>query len=163
MIVRLVLAVIVAGALLGAAMPVVEDAQRDVATTDAERASQSIAEAIESLHRSSDPVPRGIPGAKRTIRVEVPEAGTVTIGGGPPVESADEPDTETTTGSARDAVSYHVAPSSSGRTTVPVAVRVVEDGAVQPPGTELVLRDTRRIVLRHELVDGEPVVTVESL
>ena len=163
MIVRLVLAVIVAGALLGAAMPVVEDAQRDVATTDAERASQSVVDAIESLYRSSDPVPRGIPGAKRTIRVAVPETGSVTIGGGSPAESADAPGNETTGSSPRVAVSYHVPPSSNGRTTVPVAVRVVENGVVQPADTELDLRDSRRIVLRHELVDGEPVVTVESV
>lgn len=164
MIVRLLLAAVVAAALLGAAMPVVDDARHDHARTDAERAAGSIAEAIADLHRSSDPVPRGVPGAERAVTVDLPEGTTVTVGGQTNLSPSDgRDDTTEPDDGASDVVTYRVRGGTTGRTTVDVDVRVVTDGAVGPDEDGLVLRDGERAVLRYELVDGEPTVTVTRL
>ncbi|AKH97089.1 DUF7311 family protein [Halanaeroarchaeum sulfurireducens] len=154
MIVRLVLAVVVATALLAAAMPVVDDARHEVRATAADRSVQTIADAITDVSRSSDSVPRGTPGARRVVSVEVPSEATVTIGGNATDNGQD---------AARAAISYRVPPNTTGRTTVGVDVRVVEGTAVRPAGAVLVLRESHRVVLRYELVDGDPAVTVESV
>lgn len=164
MIVRLLLAAIVAVALLGAAMPVVEDARHDHARTDADRAAKSIAATITDLHRSSDPVPRGVPGAERVVTVDLPEGTTVTIGGRTNHSSSDGGvDVTGPDGGTSDVVSYRVRGGTTGRTTVDVDVRVVTDGSVRPDGEGLALRDGERAVLRYELVHDEPTVTVTRL
>lgn len=154
MIVRLVLAVVVAAALLGAAVPVVEDARHDLATTTADRSVQTLADAVEDLHRSSDPVPRGVPGATRVVEVEVPADGTITVGAATTDPAIDGP--------SGDVIAYRVSPNATGRESVDVDVRSVENGRVSPDDA-LEIRETGRVVLRYVLVDGEPTVTVASL
>lgn len=152
MSVRLVLAVVVATALLGAAMPVVEDARHDMSATETERAAQDLADAITQVSRSSDPVPRGVPGAKRVVTVDLPQDATVLVGGTVNESGADGP--------GSDLVTYDVGPATSGRERVPVDTRVVVDGVVQPDGEGLVLRGSERVVVRYVLVDDEPTALV---
>lgn len=155
MIVRLVLAVVVAAALLGAAVPVVEDARHDLATTIADRSVQTLADAVDDLHRSSDPVPRGVPGPIRVVQVEVPADGTITVGAATTDPAIDGP--------SGDVIAYRVSTNATGREPVDVDVRSVENGRVSPDDDALEIRETGRVVLRYVLVDGEPTVTVASL
>lgn len=152
MIVRLVLAIVVAAALLGAAMPVVEDARHDVSATEADRAAQELADAITQVSRSSDPVPPGVPGAKRVVTVDLPPDATVRVGGAPNESEADGP--------GSDLITYDVGPGTSGRDRVPVDTGVVVDGAVKSDGEALVLRGAERVVVRYVLVDDEPTALV---
>lgn len=181
MIVRLVLAVVVAAALLGAALPVVEDARHDLATTTADRSVQSVADAITDVRRSSDPVPRGVPGASRVVAVDVPADGTVLLGattiGGATTDvgattnasgsganaggtATDRPPVD---GPSDDVISARVSQRAAGRERVGVDVRIVEDGRVRPDEEGLAVRESGRVVLRYVLVDGEPTVTVASV
>ena len=152
MSVRLVLSVVVAAALLGAAMPVVEDARHDVSATEADRAAQHLADTITQVSRSSDPVPQGVPGAKRVVTVDLPPDATVRVGGALNESEAD--------GSESDLITYDVGPATSGRERVPVDTRVVVDGVVQPDSEGLVLRGSERVVVRYVLVDDEPTALV---
>ena len=152
MSVRLVLAVVVAAALLGAAMPVVEDARHDVSATEADRTTQELADAITQVSRSSDPVPPGVPGAKRVVTVDLPPDATVRVGGAPNESEVD--------GSGSDLVRYEMDPATSDRKRVPVDTRTVVDGVVQPDSEGLVLRGSERVVVRYVLVDDEPTVLV---
>jgi hypothetical protein len=149
--VRLVLAVILAAALLGAAMPVVDDARQDVAVADADRAAQNLADAMADLSRSSDPVPRGVPGGRRAVTVDLPQDASLVVGS-----------TENGTTSTRSAgvVTARVPPSADRTTRISTSVRVVEGGRVQNPNRRLVLRDGARVRFRYVLVDGVPTVTV---
>lgn len=152
MIVRLVLAAVVAAALLGAAIPVIEDARHDVSATEAEQTAQQLAAAITQVSRSSDPVPPGVPGAKRVVTVDLPPDATVRVGGAPNESAVDGP--------GSDLVRYEVGPATSGRERVPVDTRVVVDGAVQPDSEGLVLRGSERVVVLYVLVDDEPTALV---
>lgn len=182
MIVRLVLAAVVAAALIGAAMPVVEDARHDVAATDADRSATAIADAITDVKRSNDPVPRGVPGAKRVVTVDTSDGATVTVGSRPNrtesgsgddltesgmgddrTESSTSEDRPALDGPTDDVISYRVPPGTTDIVTVDVDVRVVKNGTVRPDGEGLVLRDGQGAVLRYELVEGTPTVTVERL
>lgn len=164
MIVRLVLAAIVAAALLGAAMPAIDDARHDVSATEADRSAQAVADAITELHRSSDPVPRGVPGAKRVVTVEVPDGATIVIGSGTTESGTVTGQNRTVVdGPSADVVSYHAEPRTTGSSTVDMDVRAVTDGAVRADDDGLVVRETGRVVLRHELVDGNATVTVARL
>ncbi|MFB6133039.1 MAG: hypothetical protein ABEJ44_06515 [Halanaeroarchaeum sp.] len=169
MIVRLVLAVVVAAALLGAALPVVEDARHDVATTTADRTVQSVADAITDLRRSSDPVPRGVPGATRVIDVEVPADGAVLIGAPATIDGGLAPAADGgTNGSAIDGpgvdvIAARVAARETARIRVPLDVRAVENGRVQSDGAGLAVRESGRVLFRYVLVGGEPTVTVASV
>lgn len=159
MSVRVVLAVLVAVALVAAAMPAVEDARQGVTATTTEREAGHLRDAIRSIRRTSDPVPRGVPGARRLVTVEVPtgtgDAPTLRVGSGDADPTLD--------GNHSDVVTYDVPPGTGGRETVAVDVRVVRDGYVQPDDEALVLRGTQTVAVRYVLVDGEPTVTVARL
>lgn len=155
MSVRLVLAVVVAAALLGAAMPVVEDARHDVAATGADRAAQDVADAVTDLVRSGDPVPRGVPGGRRVVAVAVPERATVVVGSAANGSVRD--------GATDDVIAARVPPATERRTRVDADVRVVRAGVVRQDDEPLVLREDERIVLQYVLVDGDPTVTVERV
>lgn len=173
MIVRLVLAVVVSAALLGAAMPVVEDARHGVAATDADRSATAVADAITDIHRSSDPVPRGVTGAKRVVTVDTSDGTTITVGsrsnrteagaGDNRIEHGAGENRTARDGQPDDVISYRVPPGTTGAVEVDVNVRVVKNGTVRPDGEGLVLRGGQRAVLRYELIDGDPTVTVERL
>ncbi|MGM0397351.1 MAG: DUF7311 family protein [Halobacteriota archaeon] len=182
MIVRLVLAAVVAAALLGAAMPVVDDARHGVAATDADRSATAIADAITDIHRSSDPVPRGVAGAKRIVTVETADGATITVGSQSNRTASGAREKRTEPGSSEngtasgtsenrtgmdgptdDVISYRVPSGTTGTVAVDADVRVVKNGSVRPDGEGLTLRDGQRAVLRHELVEGHPTVTVERV
>lgn len=168
MIVRLVLAVVVAAALLGAAIPVIDDASHDRATATADRSVQSLADAVTDLRRSSDPVPVGVPGATRIVFVEVPPDGTILIGDAPKSKSVangseGETNRSAIDGSGVDVIHARVAARESGRERVSVDLRAVENGEVRPDDEGLAVRDSGRVVLRYVLVDGDPTVTAASV
>lgn len=156
MIVRVLLAVLVAGALVGAAAPVVEDARRDVAATSGDREAQRVADAIVSMTRHSDPVPRGVPGARRVLRVDPGGVGdtvvTLRIGSTRSDGAVDGPDA--------DVVSYSAAAGTSGRVRVPVDVRGTEGRGLSGDGSGVVVSEPTTVVLRFVLVDDRPTVTV---
>lgn len=72
---RVVVAVLVAGGLLAVALPVVDDASRDHSHAATAAAVDRITTAATRLARDSDPTVAGHPGATRTITVQLPEAG----------------------------------------------------------------------------------------
>jgi len=157
--VRVLLAVLVAAALVAAAMPAVEDAQQGVAATATERETGRLSDAIRTIRRTSDPVPRGVPGARRLVTVDLPagsgDAPTLRVGGGDADPTLD--------GNHSDVLTYDVPPGTGGRETVDVDLRVVRDGAVGADDEGLVLRGRQTVVLRYVLVDDEPTVTVARL
>lgn len=182
MIVRLALAAVVAAALLGAAMPVVDDARHDVAATDADRSAAAVADLITDIHRSSDPVPRGVSGAKRIVTVDTSDGATITIGSrsnrtgagagddrigagtsDDRTESGASDEPITMDGPTDDVISYRVPPGTAGTVQVDVDVRVISNQTVRPDAEGLSLHDGQRAVVRYELVDGDPTVTVERL
>lgn len=154
MIVRVLLAVLLAAALVTAAMPAIEDARSGVAASTAEREATRVASAVDRLPRRSDPVPRGVPGARRVLVVDPGSRGTVRIGAAPGVSGLD---------ADGDVVSFE-AGGTRGRSTVDPAVRVVgRNGTLRADAHPLVVRDRQRVVLGYALVDGRPVVTVARL
>ncbi len=161
MTVRVALAVLLAAALVGASLPVVEDA-RVRATDEAARGSaHAVADAARDLARESDPVP-GTAGARRTVEISVPrrslaraDLAYLVVGGRP-----GDPDPRDTPRS--DVVAYRVRGGPERVVRVPVALRVVRNGTVQPDGTPLVLHGDVRLTLHLTLLDGRPVVLVST-
>lgn len=154
MIVRVLLAVLLAASLVTAAMPAIEDARSGAAASAAEQETARVAEALDRLPRRSDPVPREVPGARRVLIVDPGPRGTVRIGAAPDVSGLD---------ADGDVVSFE-AGGTRGRSSVAPAVRVLgRNGTVRPDRRPLVVRDPQRVVLRYELVDGRPTVTVARL
>ncbi|MFB6124729.1 MAG: hypothetical protein ABEJ59_02055 [Halanaeroarchaeum sp.] len=154
MIVRVLLAVLLAAALVTAAMPAIEDARSGVAASTADRETQRVAEAVDRLPRRSDPVPRDVPGARRVLDVDPGPRGTIRIGAAPGVSGLD---------ADGDVVSFE-AGGTRDRSPVAPPVRVVgQNGTLLRDGRPLVVRDRLHVVLRYELVDGRPVVTVARL
>lgn len=158
MSVRVLLAVLVTAALVAAAAPAVHDAKQAVAASRTHRATERLHDAVMDIALTSDPVPRGVPGATRVVRVDPSEAGddaAIVVGGGPGTEPID--------GNRSDAVTG-IGPSGSvRRSRVPVDVRVVVDGRVRPDDRGWEIRGSRRVVLRYVLLDGRPTVTVGSV
>ncbi|MFB6085355.1 MAG: hypothetical protein ABEJ84_00895 [Halodesulfurarchaeum sp.] len=72
MSVRLLLAVVLAGALVAASLPAIEAAQRTRADSELSTAVDEIEIATSAMVRHSDPVPPHVPGATRRVRVEPP-------------------------------------------------------------------------------------------
>lgn len=150
MIVRVLLAAIVATALLGTALPVVEDARHDAARTATDRTANRVAGVIAALVRSGDPVPLRVPGGRRVLDVDLPRDASLVVGGGD--DAIDGPET--------DVLTFRVPPATIGRVRVSVDLRVSGDGHVRPDDVGLTIRDHERILLRYRTVDGRPTVVV---
>jgi hypothetical protein len=148
-VIRVALAVLLAVALLGTAMPAIEDAR--VSTTERQlRADLSrVATVAESLAARHDAVPPGPGSARRTVRLVVPEAGwgraaaTVGVGSGPD----------------GGRLVWAVADGPRHVARVDVDVRVWRDG--KPMTGELRLGPGRhRLVMSLVRIGGHPTVVV---
>ncbi|MEF8781870.1 MAG: hypothetical protein V5A39_03095 [Haloarculaceae archaeon] len=146
---RVVVAVALAAALLGASMPAVDAARVDNAEARVGAEIEGLARTAERLQKRNDPSPPGVPGARRTVTLHMP---------GPSWGSASL-DYLSIPGSA-------ARPGASDHTTVTWRVqggrRVTRRLSVplSGPGTGLTIQGggSRRIVLELTRRDGEPVV-----
>ncbi|MFB6069611.1 MAG: hypothetical protein ABEJ76_01200 [Halanaeroarchaeum sp.] len=152
MIVRVVLAVLVAAALIAAAAPAIGDARDGVATADVQREAHEVADAVATLSRRNDPVPRGVPGSRRILTVDPPSGTRVGIGGVPSAKPAD--------GDGTDVVSWVSRSGATGLERLPVDARAVGSRGVLADDRGIVIRERSRLRLAYVLVDGEPTVTL---
>jgi hypothetical protein len=147
---RVAFAVALAVALVGAALPVIDDARRTNAAATVQGDLQTVERAAQSLLETDEHTPSA--GARRSVTVRLPSrswtnAGIeyVSIGGPPDGPSA---------GPGRGVVFYRVRGGEPRRLTF--------DVPLYAPGTPVVLRGDgeHRLVLGVERVDGQRVVTV---
>lgn len=143
--VRTLLTVLVAAALLGTSLPVVDDARADRTETRLETAAIRLADAAAALVAGDDPVPPDERGASRTVAVTLPRAGFadaraayLSIGG---VPNASAPST----------VGYRVAGRPPRRLATDLRFVTGPNPLVLPPG---------RHVLRLTLVETATTVGV---
>lgn len=146
--IRAVLAVVLAVALLGISLPVVDDASRDRTGARLDRGMDRVADAATGL-RADDPGPAWRLAPRRTVRLRIPRATWTTSGvesfrvaGGGPVAAA--------------TVGYDL----PGRP--PVTRRL--DAPIRTPDGPIVLREPGLRSLRFGFVrrSGDPVVLVRS-
>lgn len=76
--IRAVLSVAIAVALLATSLPAIEEARTDRTEQQLELASDRIERGILSLAFEDDPTPPGDPGARRTVTVDLPERSLTT-------------------------------------------------------------------------------------
>lgn len=160
--IRVVLAVVLAAALVGASLPAVEDARATRAARTAERGAAALRDAATGLVRESDPVPHGIAvvGAHASVRVRVPAPALADAGltylavGGHPDRSL------RIDGPASDAVVYRVGDRPPRIVPFPVDLRAIRAGRLRGDAVPLVLRGDARLRLGYVRVDGGSAVTV---
>lgn len=148
---RVVLAVVLALALLGVARPVVDDARAERTGRLAEGELARVTERATGLAGSEETGPGGAP--RRVVTLSVPDGGLaaapidfVAIGGVPVCgTSRDTPH--------GDVVAYRVQGGDTRVGHVPVDLRVVTDDRVRGDEDPLVLRGDARVSL--SLVDSE--------
>jgi hypothetical protein len=157
--IRVALAVVLAAALVAASLPAVEQARVRASDEAARHSAHAVADAARDLARESDPVP-GTAGARRTVALDFPrrslaraEVAYLVVGGRPdgsaPRDTADG-----------DVIAYRVRGGPVRSVRVPIDLRVVRNGSVQPDHVPLVVRGDARLTLRLGLRDGHPVVVV---
>lgn len=170
---RAVLAVALAAAIVAVAVPAVEDARVDHADASLRDDLRRLRRTAVALAASSDPVPVGARGARATVTLRLPGQGWhaprvayVAVGGVPPPvggPSAGGPSRPGVTDPAGgDVFVWRVAGGPRHVLRVPVDVRTVADGGPAADPEALVLRDPgrRRLALRLVRVHGRPVVVV---
>ncbi len=163
---RAVLAVVLAVALLGAAFPAVETARVERSATLAEGELAAFETAARDLVGTEDPAPDPRRAARRTVTVDVPTTSFTTarvtfvaVGGVPDRGAAGGPDRPAK--AADGAVIAYRLDGTTHRRQLPVAVRVLgPDGDLRPAGEPLVLRGPARVTLLLLERDGDPVVAV---
>lgn len=161
---RVVLAVLLAVALLGVAEPAVETARVERSAASVEGDLAAVETAARDLTTTADPATELDVAARRTVTVEVPDGSPTTapvsfvaIGGLPDGSTASPPEQ---TDSA--VLAYHVDGATHVR-RVPFAIRTLgPDGGLRPPGEPLVLRETRQITLLLLERDGDLVLAVTT-
>lgn len=154
MSVRLLLAAVVTLALLAGSIPAIEQANRARADQALADTTDRLSAAITSLERRSDPVPPGIPGARRRVEIDLPEGSTtarLTIdpkGVAPDINDS-------------GAIRYRVSGSQTRVEPVDADIAVVgRAGQIVSRETPLVIREDTVVTLGYRFVDGESVVTV---
>lgn len=159
---RAVLAVAIAAALLAVSLPPIDAARRDNADSAMRRTLEHLETVTENLERNNDPVPVGSAGATRTVTVRIPARGwhgvevtRVTIGG---LKGADAADTN-----GSDVFGWRLRGGPRHVLRVDrVDIHAVAAGTVLPDDRPLVLGEPGRHVLELRLVrlEGNPVVLV---
>lgn len=159
MTVRVLLAVLISGALPASAIHAVEQAQRMRAEHQLSESDESLQSAAAGLARRNDPVPPGIPGARERVHVEVPETSTgATRRLGVPVSPRA---TGSTTAGAPGVRAVTTSVSGRAPTTYPVDVPIRSEGRVDGVRPDpLVLQQDAHLTLEYRLVDGRPTVVV---
>lgn len=161
---RAVLGVALAAALLGAVTPALEDARATRTERLVARELGRVESAAEALAREE------APGARRTLELSLPgESPTtasptfVALGGLPDDESRDDWQMAVTDTGGDDVLASRVADGSSSVRSVDVDLRIVRDGTPSESDSRaLVLRGGGTYHLRFELIRirGRPVVLV---
>lgn len=159
---RAVLAVALAVALVAASLPVIDRARRDHADARIQSQLERLSSVARELATNNDPVPVGAAGARRTVRLHVPGRGWHTTGvaylavGGAPGE-----DTPETAGG--DVLAWRL-PGGPRRVRriEGVDLRTVVDGRVASDRRPLLVRGSGRRTVQLALVRhrGRPVVLV---
>lgn len=152
---------VLAVVLIGTTIPILEDARRSTARTNAAELLDRIERAIRALVAHSDPT-RVLSGASRTIdltypRKQIGSAGVawVAVGGIPG-------QTETPFGPHANRLGYQVAGETVVRRVEGAAIRVSIDGEVQPAGTPLIVRGDTRLVLSYRQYHSEPIILIST-
>jgi hypothetical protein len=166
-VIRTVLSVALAVALLGVATPAIDDARTTRTSQLVEEDLTNVVRAATDLVAREDAVPVTARGARRAVAVTLPvrsvtSAGVsyVAIGGVP--DGNRPPDTNQT-----DVLAYRVAGGPRHVVTVGLDVRVAdrdERWHVEPDAEPLVLRGTGdvQVVLTLVRLDGDPTVVVTT-
>ena len=152
MSVRLLLAVVLGGALVAASLPVIDAAQTAHADAELSTAAEDLQSATKSLVRHSDPVPPGVPGATRRVSVTPPAepAGAKLVIGPPPDSSPRN--------ASRLTVRIPGEPASHTR-LAPAVRPLAPDGTVRWTGS-IAVRQSTELTLTYRRVEGRPVVGV---
>lgn len=155
---RVVLAVLLAVALLGVAMPVVEDARADRTSTLAAGELSRLAERATGLAASGETGPDAA--SRRTVDLSLPAGGFATaplayaaVGGLPDCDAPGDT-------AAGDVVAYRLVGGDTRVRHVPVDVRVVEAGQVRDDDEPLVLRGDASLTLALVETGGTRTVLV---
>jgi hypothetical protein len=149
MTVRVLLAAVVALALVGSALPAVEEAQRFRAEQELTDDAERIEAAATAMVRSSDPVPPGVPGARRHLRLDLPESMDASIRLGRPRGGHLGNATTIRTQVAGRQASLH---------SVDVPIIAAGSQTTSADTDSLVLRTDGVITLTYRVVDGRAVV-----
>lgn len=152
--IRVVLAALLALALFGASLPAVESAARSAAADAGERATDDLKYSLRAL-TDSDPSAHGVPGARATVELDLPER-AVTNAGLDYIAVGGHPDRtlERDTGE-RDVLVYRV---TGGRTYVRTLDEDLETGDTD--ADPLVVRGDARLRLRYVRTDDGPTVAL---
>lgn len=161
---RAVLAVALAVALLAASLPAVDGARRDHAASQVRSQLERLATAARDLAARNDPVPVGNAGATRTVTLRLPARGWhsagvayVAIGGSPENDTTDTPE--------GDVLAWRLVggpPRVLRVEGVDLRTVMVAGDRLAPDGRPLVLRGSGRHRVELSLVRhrGRPVVLV---
>ncbi|MFB6267039.1 MAG: hypothetical protein ABEI31_05210 [Halodesulfurarchaeum sp.] len=161
MSVRLLLAAVLAAGLVAAAMPVVESAQDARADRAVEDQGDRLVAAIETLARRSDPVPPGVPGARRRVRIDVPDGerdgpwmiiGSIPAGSGTGAPEADSART--------DVLSIPTGGESTRLLPADTDVRIVRNGSIRGDGAGLSIHEDTVLTLGYVIRNGTRSVTI---
>lgn len=149
MTVRVLLAAVVALALVGSALPAVEEAQRIRAEHELTDSAERIEAAAAAMVRSSDPVHPGVPGARRRLHLDLPETMDASIRLGRPRD-----------GRLRNATTIRtqVAGRQPSLHSVDVPILAAGSQTASADTGPLVLRADCVITLTYRVVDGRAVV-----
>jgi len=156
-VIRVALAVLLALALAGAALPAVDTARNERAADAARATADDLAAAVATLVAANDPTPPGVPGASATVTLTVADRVTLFIGGEVSERAGEDAGDGTEKGAIEDgsAVAYLV-PGGERRTrSLPAPVRT--------PATEndsLTLRETTTLRLTYDRTESGPAVSV---
>ena len=157
---RAVLAVLLAAALVGVSMGALQDARQTRSDRLAAGEVGALRDAAVGLQQSAAPAPRAAVAARRVVDVAVPTGGFteapvayVAVGGRPgkPVPGDD---------GGSDVVAYRLADGPPRTTRLPVDVRAAGRGGDDTP---LVLRGPARVALSLVERRDRPVVLVERV
>jgi hypothetical protein len=152
MSVRLLLAVVLAGALIAASLPAIDAAQQAHADAELTTAAEDLTAATQWLVRHSDPVPLGVPAATRRVTVTPPaEPDGARLLVGPPPDSSHANGSRLTVQIPGDPATH----TRLGPTVRPMA----GDGTVRWNGS-LSIRDPTELTLTYRQVGGRPVVAI---
>lgn len=151
---RVVVAVALAAALLGASMPAVDTARVDHAEAKMAAEVDRLAAAAERLRERNDPSPPGVPGARTEVRLHLPGSswGTASL------DYLSIPGAVADSGGANyTEITWRV--EGGRRTTRKLSTPLVGSGG----GLRLEGDGSRRVVLELTRRDGEPAVLARRL
>lgn len=160
-VVRYVLAVVLALAIVGTALPLIEDVRRSTARVSADQSVDRLRGVMRELVERSDPTTAPF-AASRSLTITLPDrdVGTVgvdwiAIGGIPGREGPTEPN-------GSDVIAFSVGGEVHHIVLTDIELRVVTGDQRQRDDIPLVIEDTTTLRLTYRLDDNVSVVVVRS-